>query len=154
MALTVMIENPHSETSLRLITELSLDLGATYGTDGTAGFNPHHVSVPRAAFVVAWLDEEPVGCGALRPTEDENVGEIKRMYVRRASRGQGISRHILNTLEQIAIGHYYTHLILETGTRQLEAIGLYHAMDYHPIPCYGEYVNSPISICFGKTLLG
>jgi GNAT superfamily N-acetyltransferase len=151
MPVTVMLEDARSDISRQLVTELSAELGPLYGTDGSALFKPEDVMIPRAGFVVAWLDDEPVGCGALRPMyHDETIAEIKRMYVRPAVRGQGISRHILVKLEALAAEFGYAAVQLETGTYQLAAIGLYEASGFTRIPCYGPYTADPVSICYEK----
>lgn len=82
MAIIVTTENPHHEEAVALVQELSAELGPLYGTDGSALFTPADVTVPRSAFVIAWLDGMAVGCGALRPMDDERIAEIKRMFVR------------------------------------------------------------------------
>lgn len=43
-------------------------------------------------------------------------------------------------------------MILETGTRQPEAIRLYETEGYQSIDCYGEYAGDPLSVCFEKRL--
>lgn len=43
-------------------------------------------------------------------------------------------------------------LLLETGPRQVEALGLYRSSGYGDVPRYGEYVDSPDSICMQKLL--
>jgi putative acetyltransferase len=42
--------------------------------------------------------------------------------------------------------------VLETGSRQTEALGLYKKMSYENIPKYEPYVDLPDSICFKKKL--
>jgi GNAT superfamily N-acetyltransferase len=111
--------------------------------------------VPRAAFVVARLDERPVGCGALRQFPHESdvpAAEIKRMYVAPDVRGRGIAKAILVRLEDEARRFGYRRVILETGTLQLEVIRLYERAGYVRIPCYGEYANNPISLCYARDL--
>jgi GNAT superfamily N-acetyltransferase len=95
MTIQVTVENPFDAICIELVRELSAELGPLYGTDGTALFSPADVTIPRAAFVVAWLNDEAVGCGALRPMDDDTIAEVKRMYVRPVARGNGISRKIL-----------------------------------------------------------
>jgi GNAT superfamily N-acetyltransferase len=151
MPITVMLEDARTAASQQLIAELSAELGERYGDDGSALFKPEDVMIPRAAFVVARLDDEPVGCGALRPMyHDTTIAEIKRMYVRPAARGKGISRQILAKLEALAAENGYSAVQLETGTLQHEAIGLYESSGFGRIPCYGPYVDDPMSICYGK----
>ncbi len=154
MTITVTTENPHEAICQQLIAELSAELGSRYGDDGSALFAPEDVTGPRAAFVVARLDDDPVGCGALRPMKhDATIAEIKRMFVRRAARGRGISRHILKALETLAADKGYHAVQLETGTLQPEAISLYETAGYRQIGCYEPYTNDPLSICYEKHLL-
>jgi putative acetyltransferase len=150
--LDVRIENPRGVVGAKLIAELSADLGARYGDDGSGRFDPADVEVARAAFVVAWLDGEPVGCGALRPM-DEDAAEIKRMYVCPAARGKGISKKILHTLEVLARDFGYQVVRLETGVRQPEAIHVYEKSGYQRIANYGPYVGSERNLCFEKSLV-
>lgn len=152
MSIDIRSENPNSEIASTLIRELSSELGAVYGHDGSAAFSPNDVTVARSAFVIAFLNSKAVGCGALRPMKDTNTAEIKRMYVRKDARGQGISRHILSKLEELARDYNYERVILETGTLQTEAINLYESAAYKRMACYGQYVDDPDSICYEKTL--
>lgn len=148
--------NPLDSVATGLIAELSSELAKIYpdshGGDGSGAFKPQDVMVPRAAFVVAWLDDEAVGCGALRPMDEADTVEVKRMFVRSAMRGKGISRTILNTLEDIARDFDYRVAKLETGTRQIEAIGLYESSGYERTDCYGEYTDEALSVCYKKSL--
>jgi len=105
------------------------------------------------AFLVAYLDDAAVGCGAVRRL-DETTAEIKRMYVDPSVRGRGIGRALVEALEREAAGLVgVMTIVLETGTRLAPAIKLYEAMGYARIPLFGEYLSSPnTSLCFGKSL--
>src|SRR5439155_7594359 len=61
---------------------------------------------PRGAFVIARLEGQPAGCGALK-TLEPGVGEIARVWVDRAHRGLGLGARILAALEEQArqLGH-------------------------------------------------
>jgi putative acetyltransferase len=152
MTIKITVENPFDAICIELVRELSAELGPLYGTDGTALFSPADVTIPRAAFVVAWFNDEAVGCGALRPMDDDTIAEVKRMYVRPAARGNGISRKILSKLEELAVEYNYAVLQLETGNLQIEAIALYDSSGYTRIDCYEPYVDNPHSICYEKRL--
>ena len=133
-AITAAAEDVRSADAVQLIQELSAELAALYETtDGSAGFKPEDVEVPRAAFVIARIDGEPVGCGALRPL-DATAGEVKRMYTRRAFRRKGVAQAILAELERLAIDFGYTTIKLQTGPKQLDAAALYELVGYHSIP--------------------
>ncbi|QPC82951.1 GNAT family N-acetyltransferase [Phototrophicus methaneseepsis] len=153
MAVIVKPEMADSHVAQALIRELSVELGAMYGDEGDGGFVPADAMLPRSVFLVAWVDDQPAGCGALRPMEDASIGEIKRMFVRQPMRGQGISRHLLEALEANARQFGYTRLKLETGVLQPQAIGLYESAGFYICPCYGEYKDDPLSVCYEKTLI-
>jgi putative acetyltransferase len=46
----------------------------------------------------------------------------------------------------------FTRLVLETGTRQPEALALYRSARFNAIACFGEYIGSDLSVCMGKDL--
>jgi GNAT superfamily N-acetyltransferase len=149
--ISVTAENPQGEVATRLVENLSSELGALYGDDGSGAFNPKEVQVPGGAFIVAWLGDRPVGCGALRPLE-RDVVEVKRMFVEKDARRQGVARKILAQLEFIAAQYRYRALRLETGILQPEAMRLYESAGYRRVRCYGRYVDNPLSVCYEKRL--
>jgi GNAT superfamily N-acetyltransferase len=82
----------------------------------------------------------------------QGAAEVKRMFVRPAARGRGISRLILTALEDEARTLGASRMVLETGDRQLPAIGLYEGAGYVRCERFGEYVDSPLSVCMEKRL--
>lgn len=107
--------------------------------------------VPGASFVLASLGEAVVGCGALRPI-DAGTAEIKRMFVQRSARRQGVARAIVMQLLADARQFGYRRVRLETGNRQPEAIALYAACGFERIAPFGPYVGDPTSVCFERVL--
>ena len=144
--IAVSFEDASNETAQTLLTEMCAELSLRYGIPPS----PFSGS-DAAAFVVARLAGEPVGCGALRPL-DANTAEVKRMFVRPAGRRRGIARQILAKLEQRAAELGFTTVRLETGREQPEAIALYESSGYQRIPAFGGYVGNPNSVCFEKPL--
>src|SRR5688500_13884442 len=84
-----------------LIGELNAELSARYPEEGTTHFrlDPAEVAPGQGAFVVAYVDGAPVGCGAVRRIGPD-VGELRRMYVRAAARGRRIAAQVLAALER------------------------------------------------------
>jgi GNAT superfamily N-acetyltransferase len=120
--------------------------------------DPHDDIAPTAPDSV-WVlvrddDGAAVACGAVQPwshTVEEapdEVGEVKRMYVVPGARGRGLSRVVLDALVGIAREQGRTALVLETGTEQPEAIGLYTAYGFQPTAVFGPYADDPRSRCF------
>ena len=121
-----------------------------YGWDTEPGRKPTAADVP--VFLVAREDGgEAVGCGGLRPIGPGLV-EIKRMYVLPTHRGSGVGRLLLAALEGEARALGAQRVVLETGSAQHEAVGLYESNGYRPIPCYGAYAASAISLCYERVL--
>jgi GNAT superfamily N-acetyltransferase len=142
-----------SALALSLITELNAELTDTYPEPGATHFrlDADEVSGSRGVFLVASIAGEPVGCGAIRRIDAESA-EIKRMYVRAAQRNRGVAKIVLDELESHARRLGVRRLVLETGERQIHALALYTRAGYVRIPPFGEYVDSPLSLCMEKKL--
>ncbi|WP_234997896.1 GNAT family N-acetyltransferase [Mucilaginibacter sp. OK098] len=133
-----------------LIIHLDKDLENRYGAQ--QGFFSQFNKLDKIKnVVIAYLDDAPAGCGALRPYNETDI-EIKRMFVADEHRGKGIAIQVLNELEAWAAELNFQNCILETGTNQPEAISLYLKCGYEIIPAYGHYVGVENSICMGKGL--
>jgi len=132
-----------------LITRLNDELAAMYPEPGANHFTLTPEQVDGGGFFVAHLDGTPVGCGAFRMIEPA-VAEIKRMFVDPDVRGAKVGAALVDTLEAAAAGAGATRLVLETGTRQHAALGLYERLGFTPVPAWGEYADSPTSVCLGK----
>jgi putative acetyltransferase len=148
-----------SPVAQALIAELNAELSRDYKPEERFhSLAPEEVAEGAGAFVVAWLDGEPAGCGAVRMLPDGvteeggPVAELKRMYVRPAFRGRGLSREILTELEARAAALGAVRVVLETGVYQPAAIALYESSAYARIPPFGPYAASPTSVCFEKHL--
>ncbi|HQF48846.1 MAG TPA: GNAT family N-acetyltransferase [Flavobacterium alvei] len=101
--------------------------------------------------VVAYDQNEVVGCGALRNYSNDTM-EVKRMFVPLHQRGQGIASTILAALETWCRELGIKKCILETGKNQPEAIALYKKNRYNIIPNFGKYEGVENSVCFEKEL--
>jgi GNAT superfamily N-acetyltransferase len=92
---------------------------------------------PSGRFVVAKLDDEIVGCGALLWL-DQDTAEIKRMWVDRQRRGIGLGRRLLTHLEGEASRAGRSRVVLDTNAALTEAIAMYRASGYVAIERYNE----------------
>lgn len=101
--------------------------------------------------VVAYVNNTPVGCGAIKKYDD-NCVEVKRMFVKVEYRGKGIAGKILKELEIWAAELKFSKCILETGKVQPEAIHLYQKFGYTITDNYGQYIGIDNSVCMNKEL--
>ena len=142
--------DPNSTEAIHLIDELSNALEFITGNSGRSSFDPNDVNGHRAAFVLAYNEnEEPIGCGAIRPM-DEKIAEVKRMYAK--EKGIGIGTAVLSYLEEKARELGYNALRLETRLINKRAVEFYESRGYRCIHNYGKYINRPEAICFEKQL--
>ncbi len=102
--------------------------------------------------VIAYIENEPVGCGCFKRFDDSSV-EVKRMFVAREQRGKNIGTAILNELEKWAKELGNDSVVLEMGNQQPEAAILYKKQGFTIIPNYGQYIGmEETSICMKKDL--
>lgn len=146
-------ESLDSAVVQRLINALNAELESIYPEDGANFFrlDPEEVSEGRGAFLVAYLNDKPMGCGAIRLNEP-GLAEIKRMYVDPTVRGRRVGRRIVDALEAQARLLGAKRIVLETGPRQPDAIAMYAHAGFTEIPLYGEYIGSLFSVCMAKEL--
>ena len=142
-----------SEAVQALVGALEVELLETYaGVPGSGGLpEPSIFEQPGGAFLIARIDGVAVACGGIA-RYDEATAEIRRMYVVPDARGRGLSRRVLEALEDEARALGYSLVRLETGRLQAAAIGLYVSAGFGPIPRYGPFANDPKSVCFEKRL--
>lgn len=145
----IIDQDPTSKDALLLMDELSNTLEAITGNSGRHSFNNDDVCKPRSLFAIAYIQGKAVGCGAIRPI-DENTAEVKRMYAR--VKGKGVGGKILHYLENKARKMGYAKLILETRWINQKAVQFYEGKSYQRISNYGKYVDRSESACFEKIM--
>ncbi|MGW7525681.1 GNAT family N-acetyltransferase [Streptomyces sp. NPDC054783] len=146
--------------AVKLNDEVQAEYAERYGDDGdatvldTLDFDP-----PRGVYLIAYDEfDRPVATGGWRSQDRNEEGnedgdaELKRMFVIAEMRGRGLARRILTALEEDARAAGRIRMVLETGTRQPEAIALYTAGGYEPCTKFGYYRHHEESRCFAKRL--
>jgi DNA-binding MarR family transcriptional regulator len=109
--------------------------GYEAASDATAA--DEEMAPPLGRFVVAQVDGEPIGCGALKRV-GERSGEIKRVWVAKSARGLGIARRILMKLETEARGMGLSVLRLDTNKALTEAHALYRKQGYREVEPFND----------------
>jgi GNAT superfamily N-acetyltransferase len=145
-------EEPYDgPTAMALIDAVQQEYVVRYGGPDATPVDPAEFAPPNGLFLVGYLDAEPVATGGLR-RHSATEYEIKRMFVVAAHRGRGLSRLMLSGLEERARALGASRIILETGSRQPEAIALYASSGYERIDGFGHYADAPLSLSFAKLL--
>lgn len=92
---------------------------------------------PAGVFLVAWLREEPVGCGGLL-LHGPGPAEIKRMWVAPTARGLGLGTRLLRELEDHARRAGAPAVRLDTNRALQEAIALYRRTGYREVAAFND----------------
>jgi len=114
------------------LKEMAAELALRNPASGTQAllFSARELLQPRSVFLIARLNGQPVGCGALRHV-DHHCAQIQCLYVSATVRRRGIGRKILAELEQKAADFDYQMVQAEIGLEQVEAAALFESGDFH-----------------------
>ncbi|MEV7125455.1 GNAT family N-acetyltransferase [Streptomyces sp. NPDC093260] len=146
--------------AVKLNDEVQAEYHVRYGDGGDAThLDPADFRPPHGVYLIAYdEDGAPVATGGWRSQDKNDEGnedgdaELKRMFVVASVRGRGLARRILAALEDDAREAGRTRMVLETGTKQPEAIALYTSSGYEPCTKFGYYRFHEESLCYAKAL--
>ncbi|MFF9816470.1 GNAT family N-acetyltransferase [Streptomyces sp. NPDC014006] len=146
--------------AVKLNDEVQAEYHERYGDGGDATLlDPADFEPPNGVYFIVYdADERPVATGGWRRQDANHEGnrdgdaELKRMYVVADVRGRGLARRMLAALEEDARAAGRSRMVLETGTKQPEAIALYTSCGYEPCEKFGYYRFHEESRCFAKAL--
>lgn len=143
MPITIAPEDPATEVAQALLQAYFTDRAITFigGEYKPKPADPATLRAPDGAFLVAWSDGEPVGCGALRRLSPERL-EVKHLYVAPSGRGKGTGAALLAALEARAVELGATEVVLDTNSSLAAANGLYASRGYASIPAYNDNPNA------------
>ncbi|MCV2352849.1 GNAT family N-acetyltransferase [Paucibacter sp. B2R-40] len=114
------------------------------------------LSQPEVLFLGVWVGSELAGCGAVKrvpPLAGEAAyGEIKRVFVSPERRGHGLSKLLMQRLEQDLIDRGIGLARLETGIRQPEALALYARLGYRRCGPVGSNLADETGVFMQKQL--
>jgi putative acetyltransferase len=141
-----------------LLGALDRYLGELYEPEANHILSVSELLAPEVKFFVAWRDETIVGTGAVRrmpggaDTAGQPYGEVKRMYVDPAVRGQRVGERLLQSLEGSLREQGVALALLETGNAQREAVRLYERCGYTRRGAFAGYPDNGLSLFMSKVL--
>jgi putative acetyltransferase len=100
---------------------------------------PGEYTAPQGALLLAWVDGQLAGCGALRPLSDvdhADACEMKRVYVRPAFRRLGLGRRLATALIDQAVQAGYAVMLLDTLDELEAARELYATLGFEEVAPY------------------
>lgn len=140
-AATISVERVTAPTDevRALVAELDRELAAHYSEVQRHGLAVDAIFQPHVRFFIARRAGSAVGCGGVALFAD--FAELKRMFVRAGSRGQGVADAILARLTQEASDAGLALLRLETGIHQPAALRFYERNGFRRCGTFGQYAE-------------
>jgi ribosomal protein S18 acetylase RimI-like enzyme len=135
-----------------LVDRVQQEYVQRYGGPDGAAVTPEEFLPPHGVFLVAEVDGVPAGSAAWRTLGDGRA-EMKRVYVAPGFRRRGLAQVLVDALEVDAARAGIRSLELNTGPEQPEALALYAALGYAPVPGFGIYACVPGAVFLGKDLV-
>lgn len=137
---------------VQLCYELDLFLNKVAGGEEHRGeYIPYNQLGDIHNVVIAYDKNIPIGCGSFKRYND-TCAEVKRVFISEAYQQQGISRIIMQLLEDQAKNLGFSYFILESGEPLVAAMHLYERLGFQVTTNYGVYVGMTESICMKKVL--
>ena len=154
MLLAIRPTPPDHPQVLVLIAELDAYLATLYEPEDVYIVDLAGLMEPSVTFLGAWDGDTLVGCGAVRlmpgepGTDGLPYGEVKRMFVSPARRGERIAQQMLAALERELLQRGIDRALLETGPPQVEALKLYTRCGYATRAAFGGYPDNAAASVF------
>ena len=134
-----------------LITHLDYELWNELKED-QATYDQYNKVPDVKTAVVLYVNDKPVAIGCFKEYNKVTV-EIKRMFVEKDFRGQGLSISVLDELEKWARELGFRYAILETSIHFQAAKALYTGAGYQIIENYDQYKGLAESVCMKKKII-
>jgi putative acetyltransferase len=136
-----------------LVAESDAYLSSLYPPESNHAESTEALVGENAAFFVAYIGEQLVGCCAVKiAEEDVTYGEIKRLFVDTRLRGRRLGVTLVEHVESYLRNQDVTIARLEAGPMQPEALALYARMGYEDRGPFGPYKLDPLSVFMEKVL--
>jgi GNAT superfamily N-acetyltransferase len=98
---------------------------------------PGKYAPPKGELLVAWDSiDRPVACIGMRPLDDAQTCEMKRLYVVPGSRSFGLGQALTEAIIDVAKHRGYSSLRLDTLPTMATAASLYERMGFRRIDAY------------------
>ena len=109
-----------------------------------------HYFANRGIFLVLLDYQRVVGSGAIRYLQND-IGELKRMWILKSYRGQGWGQKIAKQLLVFAKEENYEKVRLDVADvqKQQQAISFYESLGFYTIP---RYNSSPCQVFMEKII--
>ena len=143
---TIALRHAETAEELAQAAEVFREYAASLGIDlcfqnfdAELATLPGDYAAPAGRLLLAYVDGQLAGCGAMRPLPEAdyaNACEMKRLYVRPGFRGFGLGRVLAEALLDEARRAGYSAMLLDTLDDMEAARDLYTTLGFVEIPPY------------------
>lgn len=151
-AVSIELRAVEDSADVNAIRELFIDYQSDIGIDlSFQGFDeelqdlPGNYAQPLGVLLLALVDGAPAGCVGFRPfpnSDYPNACEMKRLFVRRAFRGFGLGKLLVDDILSRAVQAGYSAMLLDTLREMETARALYQEVGFEEVP---PYYHSPLA---------
>ncbi|QFS81516.1 putative acetyltransferase [Roseivivax sp. THAF40] len=138
--LDIVRVDPQDEDAVACLRAYFAELNRRFaqGFDVTLSSDPEADSMrpPRGAFILIRHGDQSVACGGLKG--HGTWGEVKRVWVANALRGQGLARRLMARIEDEARDLGMDVLRLDTNSALPEAVAMYRRLGWTEIPRFND----------------
>ncbi|MEM0991243.1 MAG: GNAT family N-acetyltransferase [Pseudomonadota bacterium] len=138
---TIAHEDPDSADArwclARYYDALSQSIGEPFDVSRSLDPDRDALRPPLGCFLIARSAGQAVGCCGLKGNGSD-MGEIKRLWVSEAARGQGLARRLMDAAEGRAQALGINCLRLDTNRTLTAAIAMYRATGWTEIPAFND----------------
>lgn len=138
----IHIRKLETEDDMEIARELLLEYGRSRSFDLALGDYdkelselPGEYSLPQGCFLMAFYNDYPIGCVALRKI-DGDFCEMKRLYVKAKYRGQKIGKTLVLEIIKEACQIGYKFMRLDNHPKMIEAEFIYKSIGFKEIDAY------------------
>lgn len=151
MTLTVGRETPDQPDVLAFLHQADARSASLYKAESRHGLPVASLLASDVRFFVARRKGLALGCGGFMRLVGD-AAEVKRLFVDPAARGGGVGRAIMQVIEATARTEGIRTLLLETGVKSFEALGLYRGLGFTECGPFAAYGPDPLSVFMAKPL--
>ena len=133
--------DPQHPDAIKSLSAYYAELAARLeqGFDVTLSADPEadDMRPPRGTFLIAYRENEAVGCVGLKGT-DKGYAEVKRLWVSPTARGLGLAKRLMDATETAARTLGIATLRLDTNSALPEAVRLYQTTGWTEIERFND----------------
>ncbi|MFA0085555.1 GNAT family N-acetyltransferase [Vibrio sp. 10N.261.51.F12] len=149
-----IIEDDLQGPQIQVLLQEHLDeMHATSPAESVHALDVTGLQRPEITFWSAWIEDDLVGCVALKVLDHEH-GEIKSMRTTSAARGKGVAKLLVRHVLDFSKAQGLKRLSLETGTEAFfhPARSLYRGFGFVDCSPFADYTLDPNSVFMTKRL--